>query len=133
MGRFRSTGKQEVVDGKIVRSRILVPFTEEEEAEADAKEKAWAETGLPKSQWDQIRNKRNGLLKLTDFSQIPDVSQATKEKYTAYRQALRDLPQDNDDPQLVMDSLAKLKGGGISEANKDNSDLDGIWPSPPEE
>ena len=133
MGRFRSTGKQEVVDGKIVRSRILVPFTEEEEAEADAKEKAWAETGMPKNQWEIIRNKRNGLLKLTDFSQMPDVSQATKEKYTAYRQALRDLPQDNDDPQLVMDSLAKLKGGGISEANKDNSDLDGIWPSPPEE
>ena len=133
MGRFRSTGKQEVVDGKIVRSRILVPFTEEEEAEADAKEKAWAETGMPKNQWEIIRNKRNGLLKLTDFSQMPDVSQATKEKYTAYRQALRNLPQDNDDPQLVMDSLAKLKGGGISEANKDNSDLDGIWPSPPEE
>ena len=133
MGRFRSTGKQEVVDGKIVRSRILVPFTEEEEAEADAKEKAWAETGMPKNQWEIIRNKRNGLLKLTDFSQMPDVSQATKEKYTAYRQALRDLPQDNDDPQLVMDSLAKLKGGGISEANKDNSDLDGIWPSPPKE
>ena len=133
MGRFRSTGKQEVIDGKIVRSRILVPFTEEEEAEADAKEKAWAETGMPKNQWEIIRNKRNGLLKLTDFSQMPDVSQATKEKYTAYRQALRDLPQDNDDPQLVMDSLAKLKGGGISEANKDNSDLDGIWPSPPKE
>ena len=133
MGRFRSTGKQEVIDGKIVRSRILVPFTEEEEAEADAKEKAWAETGMPKNQWEIIRNKRNGLLKLTDFSQMPDVSQATKEKYTAYRQALRNLPQDNDDPQLVMDSLAKLKGGGISEANKDNSDLDGIWPSPPEE
>ena len=133
MGRFCSTGKQEVIDGKIVRSRILVPFTEEEEAEADAKEKAWAETGMPKNQWEIIRNKRNGLLKLTDFSQMPDVSQATKEKYTAYRQALRDLPQDNDDPQLVMDSLAKLKGGGISEANKDNSDLDGIWPSPPEE
>ena len=95
MGRFRSTGKQEVVDGKIVRSRILVPFTEEEEAEADAKEKAWAETGMPKKQWDQIRSKRNGLLKLTDFSQMPDVAQAIKEKYAAYRQALRDIPASN--------------------------------------
>tara|TARA_R100000306_G_C4256634_1_gene83147 strand:+ start:88 stop:483 length:396 start_codon:yes stop_codon:yes gene_type:complete len=131
MGRFRSTGKQEVVDGKIVRSRILVPFTEEEEVEADAKAKAWAETGLPKKQWGVIRSKRNGLLKLTDFSQMPDVAPAIKEKYAAYRQALRDLPQDNDDPQLVMDSLAKLKGGEISEANKDNPDLDGIWPVEP--
>jgi hypothetical protein len=132
MGRFKSMGKTEIIDGKTVRSRILVPFTEEEEARRDAEEKAWAETGLKAKQWRYIRHRRDAYLKRTDFSQAPDGSQELKDKYAVYRQALRDIPQKNpDDPQLIIDSRIKLKGGDVSEANKDNPDLDGIWPKEP--
>jgi len=38
-----------------------------------------------------LRNNRNHLLFETDWTQTADVPQATKDKYTTYRQELRDL------------------------------------------
>lgn len=40
-----------------------------------------------------IRAYRNVLLSETDWTQAVDVPQATKDKWAAYRQALRDVPQ----------------------------------------
>ena len=65
-----------------------VPFTPEEEAEWDAQEAAWAAGA-----GDRARKERNRLLAETDWSQAVDVPQAVKTKYSAYRQALRDVPQ----------------------------------------
>lgn len=44
---------------------------------------------------EQIRAERNQLLLETDWTQIPDspLSDAEREQYRRYRQALRDLPQ----------------------------------------
>ena len=41
-----------------------------------------------------LRRDRDELLKQTDWTQLADVPAATKARYTTYRQALRDLPQD---------------------------------------
>lgn len=40
-----------------------------------------------------IRDQRDTLLASTDWTQLPDVPQAIKDKYAPYRQALRDVPQ----------------------------------------
>jgi len=42
---------------------------------------------------DSIRNQRNMLIAQTDWTQANDVPEATKTKWAAYRQALRDVPQ----------------------------------------
>ena len=39
----------------------------------------------------QVRQKRNGLLRQSDFSQLPDAN-VDKVAWATYRQALRDLP-----------------------------------------
>lgn len=41
--------------------------------------------------WEQIRNWRNAELKATDWTQVDD-SPVDKAAWSAYRQALRDLP-----------------------------------------
>jgi hypothetical protein len=45
-------------------------------------------------QWEQIRLWRNAELARTDWTQITD-STANKAAWATYRQALRDLPQQN--------------------------------------
>lgn len=65
-----------------------IPFTPEEEAEWDAIEAAWAAGA-----GDRARLDRNRLLTETDWSQTVDTPQPIKDKYAAYRQALRDVPQ----------------------------------------
>lgn len=39
-----------------------------------------------------VRAKRNSLLRKTDWTQAPDVPEATRSMWTAYRQSLRDVP-----------------------------------------
>lgn len=39
-----------------------------------------------------IRAERDGKLMMSDWTQLSDVPQAVKDKYTNYRQALRDIP-----------------------------------------
>ena len=51
--------------------------------------------------WNEIRQKRNELLKESDFLLWPDYPDLTEEKkaeVTAYRQALRDITDDISDP-----------------------------------
>ncbi len=63
--------------------------------DSDTKAK-WAEDGA--------RAMRNGLLASTDWTQLDDVPQTTKDKYKSYRQELRDLPQHPDFPNVTMPS-----------------------------
>lgn len=51
--------------------------------------------------FDQIRLWRNAELLLTDWTQISD-STADKAAWATYRQALRDLPAQNDDPKKIV-------------------------------
>lgn len=54
--------------------------------------------------WDVVRNKRNKLLTLCDWTQLADSQLATEKKaeWTAYRQALRNIPQQGVEPEQVV-------------------------------
>ena len=50
---------------------------------------------------EMARAKRDGLLAGTDWTQMPDVPEATREKYATYRQALRDVPSQPGFPRNI--------------------------------
>jgi len=50
----------------------------------------------------QIRAQRNQLLQASDWTQATDVPNAFKNKWVAYRQALRDVPQQQGFPNDVV-------------------------------
>jgi hypothetical protein len=51
---------------------------------------------------DEVRAERNRLLARSDWTQAADVPQATKDKWAPYRQALRDVPQQDGFPHNVV-------------------------------
>lgn len=56
---------------------------------------------------EEIKLERNNRLAATDWTQLPDVPQSTKELWEPYRQQLRDLPQDLNFPwysQVVVET-----------------------------
>jgi len=71
----------------------VVQFTAEEEAARDAEEQAWADGALARAQ-ARLRERRNALLKETDFYALSDVTMSDDMK--TYRQNLRDLPDGKD-------------------------------------
>ncbi len=75
-----------------------VPFTAEEEAERDAEETAWA-AGANDRLAAEERAKRTALLMETDHYALSDVTMSSD--MTAYRQALRDVPQQKDFPTSI--------------------------------
>lgn len=54
--------------------------------------------------WDDIRQKRNMLLRASDWTQIPDspLSDEDKAVWQTYRQALRDITENHSDPADVV-------------------------------
>jgi hypothetical protein len=50
---------------------------------------------------ENYRLQRNSLLKSSDWTQLPDAPNDTKTAWATYRQALRDLPQQQDFPNNV--------------------------------
>ena len=48
-----------------------------------------------------IRAKRNQILKDSDWTQLPDIPQAIRDTWAAYRQLLRDLPQQSGFPNNI--------------------------------
>ena len=71
----------------------IVQFTAEEEAARDAEEQAWADGALARAQ-ARLRQRRNALLRETDFYALSDVTMSDDMK--TYRQNLRDLPEGKD-------------------------------------
>jgi hypothetical protein len=51
--------------------------------------------------WERLRNRRNGLLAATDHRMVTDAPWDT-EPWAAYRQALRDLPEQTSDPRAAV-------------------------------
>ena len=72
--------------------------------EVDGKEKCpdslIAEYKL-KNHWAQIREYRNRLLKLSDWSQGTDVPDTLKAEWAKYRQTLRDIPSTSSPDKVV--------------------------------
>lgn len=52
--------------------------------------------------WDIIRFRRDDLLKQSDWTQLPDVPETIKAKWSLYRQQLRDITQTFASPDLVV-------------------------------
>jgi len=50
--------------------------------------------------WETVRTDRDNRLGLSDWTQLPD-SNVNKEVWATYRQALRDVPQNNSDPENI--------------------------------
>ena len=48
-----------------------------------------------------FRSKRGHILKTTDWTQLADVPEATREKWAVYRQKLRDLPKAHGYPHTI--------------------------------
>lgn len=51
--------------------------------------------------WERLRNRRNALLTACDFRVVPDAPWDTA-PWLAYRQALRDLPDNTTDPRQAV-------------------------------
>lgn len=47
--------------------------------------------GKEEADLDNLRRERNNLLKETDWTQFPDIPEATRNAWQPYRQALRDI------------------------------------------
>lgn len=77
----------------------VVQLTSEEEAARDAEEQAWAD-GETDRVWEIIREKRNALLAASDWMANSDVTMS--DAWAAYREALRDLPSTESDPDDIV-------------------------------
>lgn len=60
----------------------------------------WHDPRTQADMMNQVRGMRLGRLQATDWTQLPDVPTETRDKYTAYRQALRDIT-DQPDPKNI--------------------------------
>ncbi len=58
----------------------------------------------PECKWNEIRSCRDKLVAETDYTQVSDspLSSEKKAEFTAYRQALRDIPQTYDHPDDIV-------------------------------
>jgi hypothetical protein len=73
----------------------IVALSAEEQSVYDADQAAWAD-GQTDREWAELRRERDGLITETDWWVMPDRTATTAQ--TTYRQALRDLPANTDDP-----------------------------------
>ena len=85
------TFTHKITDG-ITGQVTLVPFTDEEVAAVQA----YRANVLPGIQLEQLRQRRNQLLTETDYLALADST--LTDEMRDYRQALRDLPANTEDP-----------------------------------
>jgi hypothetical protein len=76
---------------------VLMDMTDEDIAQHEATQ-AEVEAQRPAAE----RCRRDALLVATDWTQLPDVPEATRNAYTAYRQALRDVPAQEGFPNDIV-------------------------------
>lgn len=77
-----------------------VPFTPEEETQWDAREAEYA-AGANNRVAEEVRLKRNQLLTASDWTQVEDAP-VDKAAWSAYRQSLRDIPQQSGFPTTIV-------------------------------
>jgi len=64
----------------------------------------WETTPIPDEVfWERLRNQRNYKLLISDWSQLSDAPLTSSQKtaWSTYRQTLRDLPENTEDPKNV--------------------------------
>ncbi len=84
-------------------NKHFMGFTAESAKEAGVPDNVIEQAFLD-SQWEIVRNRRDYLVSKTDFTQMPDspLTAEQKQAFADYRQALRDLPQQFDNPDDVV-------------------------------
>ena len=78
--------------------------SEIETQEWNSESEQWITTPIPEEVfWERLRGERNLKLTNSDWSQLPDAPLTTAKKtaWATYRQALRDLPENTEDPKNV--------------------------------
>jgi hypothetical protein len=82
-------------------SAVLIPADEENEIEEhiELQVDAAKEAALAAQQMEQLRAERNNKLSLCDWTQVADAPLSVEQKaaWAAYRQELRDLPENTED------------------------------------
>ena len=79
---------------------VDVPYTAAEETGRDAEEAEFVAAG-PASKWAAIRAQRDALLTSCDWRAMPDAP-TMSDAWTNYREALRNLPSTQSDPDNVV-------------------------------
>jgi hypothetical protein len=85
-----------VVQGAVV----LLPQAPSATHVFDHEGQVWVDPNSSLDPWQAVRFQRDRLLSNCDWTQLPDVPMATKEVWTIYRQALRDITNQADPLQL---------------------------------
>lgn len=70
----------------------------------DSESKEWVTTLIPDEVfWERLRNQRDRRLFMSDRTQLSDapLTSSQKTSWATYRQALRDLPENTEDPKNV--------------------------------
>jgi hypothetical protein len=97
----------EQVEAMLAEQFPAVPAPEPFPGDATATWEYWsdmdtAERGVPAEWvWERLRNRRNQSLTACDFRMVPDAPWDLA-AWEAYRQALRDLPDNTSDPRLAV-------------------------------
>ncbi len=78
---------------------VDVPYTAAEETARDAEEAEFV-AAEPARKWARIRAQRDQLLAASDWRAMPDAP-TMSDAWTAYRQALRDVPSQSDPDNIV--------------------------------
>lgn len=79
----------------------LAKFVEEDVKRMEENKKIQPATFSTEEELMFVRNQRNQLLISSDWTQLPDVPEATQSTWKDYRQELRDLPSDFKDLKSI--------------------------------
>lgn len=80
---------------------VAIPTSPSPEHIFDYTTKQWVDPRTEQTQWPVVRSQRNALLSASDWTQLPDVPAETRERWAAYRQALRDITDQSDPFNVV--------------------------------
>ena len=96
---------------KILENGVVRDATTEEQAEFDAREKAWNDTSASRK-LAEIKNIRLQKLIETDFYALGDVTMSDAMK--TYRQNMRDIPANHTDEEAYDALLARDSDGKLT-------------------
>jgi hypothetical protein len=63
--------------------------------------KQWVDPRTPETEWELVRAERNRRLVASDWTQLPDVAFVDQQEWAVYRQALRDVTNQQDPFNIV--------------------------------
>ena len=90
---FKRNGIAPVLRDGVVYTADLVPLTDEDKAQREADRLSQLAS--------VFRERRNRLLAECDWTQLADYEKADQADWTAYRKALRDVPQQSGFPETI--------------------------------